>query len=70
MADLLALVTSRLFVIFLAIVGAVIATVGSAMVRGGSGIARVPARYVLWTGYGLTGLSIFLFILAGFLSGS
>jgi len=69
LSDLLAFVISRQFVIVLAVIGAIVAMFGSAMTREGSGIARVTARRVLWTGYGLTGLSIFLFILAGFLSG-
>jgi len=68
-SDLLALVTSRPFVIVLAVVGAVMAMVGSAMTREGSGFARVTARCVLLTGYGLTGLSVLVFIAAGFLSG-
>lgn len=67
MSDLLALMISRQVVIALAVTGAVIAMVGSAMTRGQTGTSRGTARRVLWSGYGLTGLSIFFFILAGFL---
>ena len=66
--DVIALLTSRTFVIALAITGAGIATLGNMMMREGSSARPARARMVLWTGYALTGFSVFCFILAGFLS--
>lgn len=66
--DLIELATSRAFVIALALVGAGIATLGNLMMRAGSSVPPARARAVLWTGYAVTGASVFFFILAGFLS--
>jgi len=63
-----ALITSRSFVGALAVVGALVATLGNRMMREGSSVPPARARAVLWTGYALTGASIICFIVAGFLA--
>jgi len=66
--EYLAFLLEREVVITLAIVGAVIATVGSFMVRRTSDIDPKFARTVLRTGYAITWASVGLFIVAGFAS--
>ena len=66
--DLVAFLTARETIIATAIVGAVLATAPSlrpvrARVGAGASVALV------WTGYALTGASMLLMIVAGFLSG-
>ncbi len=54
--------------IALAILGAVVATFGSWLVRN---LGRLGARGALWVlrlGYGIAGASVLLFIVAGFLA--
>lgn len=66
--ELLGLIANRPVVIALAVLGAVVATLGNWLMRNpGRGDAR-RARFVLQLGYGITGLSILLFIVAGFLA--
>jgi hypothetical protein len=68
MAELLAILTSRQFVIACAILGAAIATLGNVLVGNTFGLSPVRARLIVRLGYGITGLSVACFILAGFLA--
>lgn len=68
MLDLLYLVLRREVIIALAIVGAIIATLGSALMPRPEPDTARRGRLLLRLGYSITGASIFLFILAGFMS--
>jgi hypothetical protein len=61
--ELLALIAGRPVVIALAVVGAIMATLG----RHPGRLGERGARFVLHLGYGLSGASVALFIVAGFL---
>ena len=65
--ELLALIAGRPVVIALAILGAIVATLGSYLVRHPGRLGERGARFLLLLGYGLSGASIVLFIVAGFL---
>jgi len=65
----LSLLLQREVIIALAIIGAVIATVGSMLVRTTSTSNPKIARLVLRMGYALTWASVGLFVAAGFVSG-
>jgi hypothetical protein len=65
--ELLDLVLQRPVVIALAIAGAAVATVGSVLLRQGSRVDPKTARLILRVGYGITWISIAIFIAAGFL---
>ena len=54
-------------IVALAILGAVIATIGG-ILGGRSANPSKLARTLLWTGYAVSGVSVILFIVAGFLS--
>ncbi len=54
--------------IALAILGAVVATFGSWLVRNPGRLGARGALWVLRLGYGITGASVLLFIVAGFLA--
>lgn len=64
--ELFDLLLRRDVIIGLAIVGAVVATIGSFMMKKGRRSDGRAARLMLRVGYGLTGVSIALFIAAGF----
>ncbi len=64
--NLLELVAQRPVFITAAIVGAIMATAGS-IIMGKSGKSAL-GRVLLWLGYGLTGFSILVFIVAGYLA--
>ena len=66
--ELLALIAARPVVIALAVLGAFVATLGSWLVRHPGRLGERGARFVLRLGYGLSGASIALFIVAGFLA--
>ncbi len=66
--DLLGLIASRPVVIALAILGAIVATVGGWLMRDPGRLGARGARFVLRLGYGITGASVLLFIVAGFLA--
>jgi len=68
MVEVLALIAGRPIVIALAVLGATVATLGSYLVRNPGRLGERGARFVLHLGYGLTGASVALFIVAGFLS--
>lgn len=65
--ELLDVVLQRPVIIALAIAGAAIATVGSVLLRQGSRVDPKTARLVMRIGYGITWLSVGIFIVAGFL---
>ena len=65
--ELLAFFTSRTFIIAVAITGALIATVGSYLMRDSSSFPEDRAKLVMRTGYGVTWVSIAAFIVAGFI---
>jgi len=65
--ELLDLVIQRPVVITLAIVGAAVATLGSVLLRKSSRVDPKTARLILRLGYGISGASIAIFIVAGFL---
>ena len=64
--ELFDLLLRREVIVGLAIVGAVIATIGSFMMKRDERASPRAARLMLRVGYGLTGISIALFIAAGF----
>ena len=66
--EFLALIAARPVVIALAILGAIVATLGNHWVRRPGRLGARGARFVLRLGYGLTGASVALFIVAGFLA--
>lgn len=66
--ELLALIAGRPVVIALAVLGAVVATFGNWLMRHPGRLGERGARFVLRLGYGLTGASVLLFIVAGFLA--
>ena len=66
--ELLALIAGRPVVIALAILGAIVATLGSWLVRHPGRLGERGARFVLRFGYGLSGASVALFIVAGYLA--
>ena len=57
----------RELIIFLALTGAIIATIGSYLVNRRESVSTKLNRFVLHFGYTLTFVSIGLFIVAGFL---
>jgi hypothetical protein len=68
MDDLALFLLSRPVIIALAITGAIVATIGSMLMREGSPVAPQKARVIMIAGYVVTGLSMLGFIAAGFLS--
>lgn len=67
--ELLDSLTNRTVVVALAILGAVIATIGG-MLRGRQADnAAKFGRLLLWTGYAVSLVSVALFVIAGFLPG-
>lgn len=66
--EFLGLIAARPIVITLAVLGAIVATLGSHLVRSPGRLGERGARFVLRLGYGLTGASVVLFIVAGFIS--
>ena len=67
--EILDALLERRIIISLAIAGALVATLGSYLLRDSSGVEPRTARRVLRAGYGLAWLSVALFIAAGFRSG-
>jgi hypothetical protein len=65
---MLGLIASRPVVIALAVLGGVIATLGAYLVNRPGRMGARAARFVLHVGYGLSGASFALFIVAGFLT--
>ena len=68
MVEVLALIAGRPIVIALAVLGATVATLGSWLVRHPGRLGERGARFVLRFGYGLSGASVALFIVAGYLA--
>ena len=66
--EFLALIATRPFVIALAILGAIVATLGGYLVRRPGRLGERGGHFVLRLGYGLSGASVALFIIAGFLA--
>lgn len=64
--EFLAPLLQRNIIIALAVIGAVIATAGSYLLKKKSRVKSKTARFVLITGYAITWISIALFITAGF----
>lgn len=64
---MLDLLTSRPVVVTLAIIGGLIAMLGSYLMREGSKIPEDKAKLVLRSGYAISWASIVAFIIAGFL---
>jgi hypothetical protein len=64
--DVINLLLQRSVIIFLAVVGAVIATAGNFMMRKGSRADPRLARLVLRCGYAVTWASVGIFIAVGF----
>ncbi len=64
---ILELLTSRPFIITLAVIGGLIAMLGNYLLREGSTTPEPTAKLVLRSGYGLTWASVAAFIIAGFL---
>jgi hypothetical protein len=64
--ELLDSIASRHVVIALAIAGAIVAMLGNWLMRNPGRIGARGARFILRLGYGITGASVFLFIVAGF----
>ena len=64
--EFLAPFLQRNIIIALAVIGAVIATSGSFLLKKESRIEPKVARFILKSGYAITWLSIALFIAAGF----
>lgn len=68
MLDLLYFFGTRQTVIVLAVLGAIVTMIGSAIARGkDQGASR--ARLVIYTGYTITVASVLAFITAGYISG-
>ena len=65
--ELLSLLMNRNVIIGLAIIGALIATLGSILLRNDSWISPSTARIVTRTGYSLSWASVIGFIVAGLL---
>ena len=65
--DLLEAVLQRSVIITLAIAGAAVAMVGTALLRKGSRVDPRIGRFVLRVGYGMAWVSVGIFITAGFL---
>ncbi|MCH8212480.1 MAG: hypothetical protein IIC54_00245 [Proteobacteria bacterium] len=65
--DLLEAVLQRSVIITLAIAGAAVAMVGTALLRKGSRVDPRIGRFVLRTGYAMAWVSVGIFITAGFL---
>ena len=65
--DLLEAVLQRSVIITLAIAGAAVAMVGTALLRKGSRVDPRIARFVLRAGYAIAWVSVGIFITAGFL---
>ncbi len=66
--ELLSLIASRPVVIALAFLGAAVATLGGWLARKPGWLGPRGVNFVLRLGYGITGLSVLLFIVAGFLA--
>jgi hypothetical protein len=64
--ELLSQLLQRNVIIALAVCGGLIATVGSILLRKKASVDPKTARFVLRSGYGLTWLSVALFIAHGF----
>ncbi len=68
MWEFLSVLTDRRLIVAAALAGGIIATLGSYWLRPGSRMAPGKARFLLRGGYAVSGLSVLLFIVAGFLS--
>ena len=66
--DILDLLTSRPLIITLAVIGGLIAMLGSYLMRDGSSTPEPRAKLVLRSGYAITWASVAAFIVAGFLA--
>ncbi len=64
---ILDLLTSRPVIISLAVIGGLIAMLGSYLLRDGSKTPEHTAKLVLRSGYGITWASVAAFVIAGFL---
>lgn len=64
---ILDLLTSRPVIVTLAIIGGMIAMLGSYLMRDGSKTPEAKAKMVLRSGYAITWASVAAFIVAGFL---
>ncbi len=64
--DLLPLITQRPMIIALALVGALIATVGNLFLRRSTKVDPRTAKLITRFGYGISWVSVALFIAAGF----
>ena len=65
--EILGLIASRPVVIALAVLGAVLATLGNHWINRPGRLGERGARLLLRLGYGITGASVVLFIVAGFI---
>ncbi len=65
--EFMTLLLQRKVIIALAVIGALIATVGSILMRKNTSVNPRVARIVLRTGYGLSWGSVATFIIAGLL---
>jgi drug/metabolite transporter (DMT)-like permease len=65
--EVLDTVLQRPVIIALAVAGAVVATIGSVLMRKDSRVSPGTARLILRVGYGLAWASVVIFIVAGFL---
>lgn len=61
-------ILDRRVIIALAVLGAIVATLGSYLMREGSRVGPAHARMLLRIGYGIAWLSVAIFIIAGFRS--
>ena len=66
MLDLLQVVSSKPVVVLLAVIGALMVTAGS-WNRVSGFLGRGGTTFIVRLGYGMTGLSVLLFIIAGFI---
>ncbi len=64
--DTLTLLLQRPVIITLALVGAAIATLGNVFLRKGDRVSPKTARLITRVGYGISWVSVALFITAGF----
>ncbi len=66
MLDFLQVVSSKPVVVLLAVIGALLVTAGS-WSRVSGFLGRGGITFIVRLGYGVTGLSVLLFIIAGFI---
>ncbi len=64
--DTLTLLLQRPVIITLALVGAAIATLGNVTLRKSTQVGHKTARFITRVGYGISWVSVALFIAAGF----